>query len=135
MLAIQSTVKKSSPINLSLKKRTMLSLNKNILKTLACCLILVLIHTTVNAQTTAPKWWFGAAGGANANFYDGTTQRLNNSLIVPSAFHKGNGIKPFASVLVEYRPTPIWGGTLNVGYDGRGGKFDDVVAPCNCPAT
>ncbi|MFI5452759.1 OmpA family protein [Pedobacter sp. UC225_61] len=113
----------------------MLSLNKNILKTLACCLILVLIHTTVNAQTTAPKWWFGAAGGANANFYDGTTQRLNNSLIVPSAFHKGNGIKPFASVLVEYRPTPIWGGTLNVGYDGRGGKFDDVVAPCNCPAT
>lgn len=135
MLAIQSTVKKSSPINLSLKKRTMLSLNKNILKTLACCLMLVLIHTTVNAQTTAPKWWFGAAGGANANFYDGTTQRLNNSLIVPSAFHKGNGIKPFASVLVEYRPTPIWGGTLNVGYDGRGGKFDDVVAPCNCPAT
>jgi outer membrane protein OmpA-like peptidoglycan-associated protein len=24
---------------------------------------------------------------------------------------------------------------LNVGYDGRGGKFDDVVAPCDCPAT
>jgi outer membrane protein OmpA-like peptidoglycan-associated protein len=24
---------------------------------------------------------------------------------------------------------------LNLGYDGRGGKFDDVVAPCDCPAT
>jgi outer membrane protein OmpA-like peptidoglycan-associated protein len=24
---------------------------------------------------------------------------------------------------------------LNIGYDGRGGKFKDVVAPCNCPAT
>ena len=24
---------------------------------------------------------------------------------------------------------------LNVAYDGRGGKFDGVVAPCNCDAT
>ena len=24
---------------------------------------------------------------------------------------------------------------LNVAYDNRGGKFDDVMAPCNCPAT
>ncbi|WP_225871087.1 OmpA family protein [Pedobacter frigiditerrae] len=93
------------------------------------------MQTTTSAQTTSPKWWFGAAAGANANFFDGTTQRLNNGLIVPSAFHKGKGIRPFGSVLVEYRPTPIWGGSLNIGYDGRGGKFDDVIAPCDCPAT
>lgn len=24
---------------------------------------------------------------------------------------------------------------LNVGYDGRGGKFDEVMAPCDCPAS
>jgi outer membrane protein OmpA-like peptidoglycan-associated protein len=24
---------------------------------------------------------------------------------------------------------------LNLGYDGRGGKFNNVIAPCNCPAT
>jgi hypothetical protein len=23
---------------------------------------------------------------------------------------------------------------LNVAYDNRGGKFDEVMAPCNCPA-
>lgn len=90
---------------------------------------------TAQAQITQPKWWFGVSGGANFNFYDGTTQRLNNSLIVPSAFYDGFGVKPFGSVLMEYRSSGIWGGMLNVGYDGRGGKFDDVMAPCDCPAT
>jgi outer membrane protein OmpA-like peptidoglycan-associated protein len=105
-------------------------------KIIICCLVALFIQTTVNAQqTTQPTWWFGLSGGANANFFDGTTQRLNNSLIVPAAFHKGKGIRPFGSVLLEYRPNTVWGGSLNLGYDGRGGKFDDVVAPCNCPAT
>ncbi|TKC10423.1 OmpA family protein [Pedobacter polaris] len=113
----------------------MLALNKIIQKTIACCLMLLLIQTTLHAQTTPPKWWFGVAGASNFNFFDGTTQRLNNGLIVPTAFHEGKGVKPFGSVLVEYRPTPIWGGTLNIGYDGRGGKFDGVIAPCDCPAT
>ncbi len=74
------------------------------------------------------------SGAANFNWYDGTTQRLDNSLIVPTAFHKGFGIRPYGSVLVEYRPAGVWGASLNVGYDGRGGKFNEVVAPCNCPA-
>lgn len=69
------------------------------------------------------------------NWYDGTTQRLNNSLIVPTAFHKGFGVRPYGSVLMEYRPTGILGFMLNVGYDDRGAKFDKVEAPCNCPAT
>jgi outer membrane protein OmpA-like peptidoglycan-associated protein len=37
--------------------------------------------------------------------------------------------------LMEYRPSQIFGGMLNIGYDGRGGKFDNVIAPCNCEAT
>ncbi len=135
MLVVQAPIKSYRQIKSSIKNKTMLSQNKTIQKILVCCIMLVLVQTTTYAQTSSPKWWFGASGGANANFYDGTTQRLNNALIVPAAFHEGKGIKPFASLLVEYRPTAIWGGTLNVGYDGRGGKFDDVVAPCNCPAT
>jgi outer membrane protein OmpA-like peptidoglycan-associated protein len=100
-----------------------------------CAMTLLLAQNTVQAQTEQPTWWFGLSGAANTNFYDGTTQRLNNSLIVPTAFHKGNGIRPFGSVLVEYRPSKVWGGLLNIGYDGRGGEFDEVMAPCDCPAT
>jgi outer membrane protein OmpA-like peptidoglycan-associated protein len=109
--------------------------NKIIQKLIICMLMIAMTQTTVSGQVLQPKWWFGLSGGANFNFYDGTTQRLNNSTIVPAAFHKGNGVRAYASALVEYRPGRIWGAMLNVAYDGRGGKFDDVIAPCNCPAT
>ena len=113
----------------------MIPKNKLIQKIIICSLMVILAHTSVQGQITQPTWWFGVSGAANFNFYDGTTQRLNNQLIVPAAFHKGNGVRPFASVLMEYRPTGILGFSLNLGYDGRGGKFDSVMAPCNCPAT
>lgn len=100
-----------------------------------CALMMIIAQPKAQAQDGQPIWWFGVSGGANFNFNDGTTQRLNNSLIVPAAFHKGKGVRAYASALVEYRPGRIWGGMLNLAYDGRGGKFDDVVAPCNCPAT
>ncbi|HET8828216.1 MAG TPA: outer membrane beta-barrel protein, partial [Pelobium sp.] len=111
----------------------MLYLNK-ILKSIAICMLVLLTGSTIQAQT-APTWWFGISGAANMNFYSGTTQRLNNSFVVPTAFHKGNGVRPFGSVLMEYRPQSVFGFMLNVGYDGRGGKFDEVIAPCDCPAT
>jgi len=113
----------------------MLLKNKIMQKSVICSLMAVLAINTVQAQVAQPVWWFGVSGAANTNFYDGTTQRLNNSLIVPTAFHKGSGVRPFGSVLMEYRPLGIWGAMLNVGYDGRGGKFKDVIAPCNCPAS
>ena len=101
--------------------------------TLLC--LLVFTGTTMQAQTvrTSP-WWFGVSGAANFNFYRGTTQMLNETVTTPTAFHKGNGIKPYASVLAEYRPGKVWGGMLNVAYDNRGGKFKEVMAPCDCPA-
>ncbi len=113
----------------------MLPTNKIIQKYFACSLMVLLACTTVKAQTTQPTWWYGVSAAANFNLYDGTTQRLDNSFIVPSAFHKGDGVRPYGSVLVEYRPGRIWGLMLNAGYDGRGAKLDDVVAPCDCPAT
>lgn len=82
-----------------------------------------------------PKFWVGVSGAANFNFYSGTTQTLNSTVKAPTAFHKGFGIAPFGSVLLEYRPAPKWGVMLNVGYDNRSAKFDGVDAPCDCPAT
>ena len=113
----------------------MLPINKILPKLITCMLMIIMAGTTVKAQTTQPTWWFGASGAANFNFFDGTTQRLTSSLIAPTAFHKGKGVAPYGSVLVEYRPVGVWGVMLNVAYDGRGGKFDGVVAPCDCPAT
>lgn len=106
---------------------------KTIQKIIICSLMIILAHGTAQGQTS--PWWFGVSGAANMNFYDGTTQRLNNSLFVPTAFHRGFGIKPYGSLFLEYRPGPIWGAILNVGYDGRGAKFNNVIAPCDCPAT
>src|SRR5688572_6433843 len=64
-------------------------------------------HSQKTTQATGesqPTWWFGASAAANFNFYRGTTQMLNENLTVPTAFHKGNGIKPYISLLTEYRP-------------------------------
>lgn len=100
-------------------------------------LMLIFAGLTGQSQTetrTQPKWWFGASGAANFNTYRGTTQVLNQSLTVPTAFHKGKGLKPYASLLMEYRPKKVWGLMLNVAYNNRGGKFEEVIAPCNCPA-
>jgi outer membrane protein OmpA-like peptidoglycan-associated protein len=103
-------------------------------------LVLLAIAFAGTAQSQAPKrvqpvWWFGQSVAANINNYQGTTQKLDNSFSVPSAYHKGNSVKPYFSLLAEYRPGKVWGGMLNVSYDNRGGAFNTVMAPCNCPAT
>ena len=100
-------------------------------------LMLIFAGVAGNAQKikrTQPVWWFGESAAANFNYYRGTTQMLNNNLTVPAAFHKGDGLKPYLSLLTEYRPNKVLGGMLNIAYDNRGGKFDRVVAPCNCAA-
>ncbi len=99
--------------------------------------LLILAGFSLNAQTekrVQPVWWFGLSGAANFNTYRGTTQMLNSNLSVPTAFHKGKGVRPYGSLLMEYRPNKTWGWMLNLAYDNRGGKFDEVMAPCNCPA-
>ena len=115
----------------------MLQYHKSKQKIALTFLVLIFAGITVDAQKTKrsqPVWWFGESGAANFNYYRGTTQMLNNNLTTPTAFHKGDGVKPYASLLTEYRPNKILGGMLNVAYDNRGGKFDKVMAPCNCPA-
>jgi outer membrane protein OmpA-like peptidoglycan-associated protein len=102
-------------------------------------LILLGIQSPVQAQDsiqyTRPSWYFGAAAGANINFYRGSTQQLNAALTVPTTFHDGMGVGLFVAPLIEYRPaTSRWGAMLQVGYDSRSGAFKRVITPCNCPA-
>ncbi len=80
-----------------------------------------------------PKLWLGVSGAVNYNIYTGTTQVLNSSVKAPAAFHEGFGLTPYASFLIEYRPIPVLGFMLNLGYDNRGGSFTEMVSPCNCP--
>lgn len=84
---------------------------------------------------TKPSWYFGVAGGANFNFYRGSTQMLNADFTPPVAFHDGKGVGLFIAPLLEYhRPDSRLGFMLQAGYDNRKAKFDQVVTPCNCPA-
>lgn len=101
-------------------------------------LILTGIQAPIQAQDavqyTRPSWWLGAAAGANFNFYRGTTQQLNSSLMAPTAFHDGNGIGFFAFPVLEFhRPDTKLGFMLHAGYESRKGSFDQVKSPCNCP--
>jgi len=101
-------------------------------------LILTGIQLPVQAQEiqyTKPSWWFGVAGGANFNYYNGTTQELNLDLTTPAGFRHGKGLGLYVAPLIEFhRPDSKLGVMLQVGYDNRSGKFDQVLTPCNCPA-
>ena len=112
--------------------------NLNIKSVISVALILVCIQMSLHAQQTQfikPSWWFGATSGANINFYRGSTQNINSSLTIPSAFHDGQGVGLFLAPLVEYTPfNSRLGITLQAGYDNRRGKFQQIITPCNCPA-
>lgn len=101
----------------------------------------VLIFTGMQAplqaqtpQFTKPTWWFGAASGANFNFYRGTTRELNSSFTAPAPFHNGMGVGLYLAPLVEFhRPDSRWGAMFQAGYDSRKGSFNPVTYyPCNC---
>ena len=84
---------------------------------------------------TRPSWFFGAAAGANFNFYRGSTQQLTADFKVPTTFHNGNGVGLYVAPLVEFhRPMSVLGVMLQVGYDNRKGSFNQIITPCNCPA-
>ena len=81
-----------------------------------------------------PNWYFGAAAGANFNFYRGTTQQLNAGFTAPAGFHEGEGTGLFIAPLVEYHfPNSVWGIMLQTGYDSRKGQWDQELSSCDCP--
>lgn len=73
-----------------------------------------------------PHWWFGAGLGLNYNIYSSDIKELNGLQASPSAFTKGSGAGLYVGGLIEYRPTVMWGGFLNLGFDGRGGDFKEI---------
>ena len=125
--------------NFKLGSRLTGSINNLPIKSLiVVALVWLSIQTPVQAQEvqyTRPSWWFGVAGGANFNFYEGSTYKLNSDFTPPTTFHKGDGIGLFVAPLMEFhRPDTRWGFMLQAGYDNRQATFDQVVTPCDCPA-
>jgi hypothetical protein len=48
--------------------------------------------TDTAKKYTQPSWWFGAAVGANFNFYEGSTHQLTTDFAPPVTFHNGFGV-------------------------------------------
>lgn len=105
---------------------------------LTLALVCLSFQTQVQAQElqyTKPSWWFGVAAGANFNFYEGSTNKLNSDFTPPVTFHDAKSVGLFVAPLLEYhRPDTRLGFMLQAGYDNRKAKFDQVVTPCDCPA-
>jgi len=118
-----------SPKNLTIKSVALVALSWLSFQTS------VQAQETLEVKYTKPSWYFGLAGGANFNFYRGSTQQMNASFTSPKAFHDGFGAGLFIAPLLEYRPADSrWGVMLQAGYDSRKGDFDQVTTVCDCPA-
>jgi hypothetical protein len=118
----------------SLKVRHLLGLTiKNVI---LIGLILTVIHLPVYAQVFQAKnhsWWYGAAIGANLNFYRGSIRELNSDLITAVAFNKGSGVGLYlTSHIAFHRPGSSWSIMLQAGYDSRKGSFDEKTVDCGC---
>jgi outer membrane protein OmpA-like peptidoglycan-associated protein len=99
--------------------------------------IFIFITISGNTQTVKrnrPVWWVGESVAGNFNFYTGTTQVLNESVTVPTAFHNGNGLRLYFSFLAEYRKNKVWGGMFNLAFNNRSSSFDGVLTPTNSNA-
>lgn len=102
------------------------------------CIVFLQVRT-LNAQlneTTykTPTWLFGAGIGGNFNFFQGSTQELNSSLMAPVPFKEGFGLGLYVAPLIEFKPqNSRWGLMLQGGVDSRNGEFNEVLSPCNCP--
>lgn len=98
----------------------------------------ILSGSSIKAQSvqyTTPSWWFGVAGGANFNYYRGSTQKLTNDFTAPVAFDEGAGVSLFLAPLIEYHaPGTALGFMLQTGYDSRSSSYKTQITPCNCPA-
>ena len=82
-----------------------------------------------------PSFFVGAALGGNFNFYQGSTQTINDALISYPPFHNGKGSGLYiAPTIVYHKANKLFGLMLQAGYDGRKGQFNQIKTICNCPA-
>jgi len=124
--------------NLKKGSRFAWSLKQTLKGLIISALILTGISSPLQAQEaqySKPSWYFGVAGGANFNFFEGSTQQLNAAFTPPTTFHKGNGIGLFVAPSIEFhKPDTRFGFIIQAGLDSRKGDFDQQLTDCNCPA-
>lgn len=95
-------------------------------------IFLLIIFTAISAQSQEirrlhPEWWFGGSVGLNLNSYSSDFSALNSQNSYRASFKNGSGTGLFLAPMIEYRPDPVWGGMLQLGFDGRGGDFNEVA--------
>jgi outer membrane protein OmpA-like peptidoglycan-associated protein len=78
------------------------------------------------AKNLGPKWWLGGTLGLNWNSYSADIRQMNSSVSTPVPFTNGSGLGLFLGPMVEYRHDDVWGAMVALGFDSRGGSFDDV---------
>jgi len=125
-------------LNLNKGSRFAWSLKQSLKGLIVGTLIIAGIESPLQAQEveySKPSWYFGLAGGANFNFYEGSTQQLNEAFTPATTFHKGTGIGLFLAPSIEFhKPGTKFGFILQGGLDSRKGDFDQQFTDCNCPA-
>src|SRR6188474_899407 len=100
----------------SLRSALCTTMTKAILVLIICSTGMMSSLYAQEVEYTKPTWWFGIAGGANFNFYDGSTQKLNDAFTAPVAFDEGNGVSLYLAPLVEYHaPGTALGFMLQTG--------------------
>lgn len=138
MINFKSQNKMRNKITLNEGSRFAGSLKQTLKGLIVGALILTGIDSPLQAQEvqySRPSWYFGIAGGANFNFYDGSTQQLNAAFTPPTTFHKGTGIGLFLAPSIEFhKPDTRFGFIVQAGLDSRKGDFDQQLTDCNCPA-
>lgn len=109
-------------------------MNTITLKHVVITLLLITLSFSVSAQEQRlmPEWWFGAGLGVNFNWHSTEIYKLNSSVAplssqVTRPFSSASGLGLWLAPLLEYRPDPVWGGMVTLGFDGRGGTFDDMT--------
>ncbi len=112
-------------------KGNLFTMYNTLSKNLLVVVLLLLTGISLNAQDQRlmPEWWFGAGLGANFNMHSTDIMKLNNdaSLQFSKPFKSASGVGLWIAPLLEYRPDPVWGGMVTLGFDGRGGSFDDMT--------
>ncbi len=106
-------------------------MNNTSIKYLVVIVLTLVLSLSLNAQEQrlSPQWWFGGGIGANFNWHSTDIMHLNNdpALHFSKPFEKASGIGLWLAPMLEYRPDPVWGGIVTLGFDGRGGSFDDMT--------
>ena len=106
-------------------------MNNTPIKYLIVVVFILALTLSLSAQDqrVMPQWWFGGGVGANFNWHSTDIKKLNNDPLLQfsTPFEKASRVGLWLAPLLEYRPDPVWGGMVTLGFDGRGASFTDMT--------